>query len=94
MGHGTSDQILGVTWITVWIIWIKASFKGRYSQISTLTESDESECCIKFFGFGFTEIYHKNQLNLCSHKPKCNLISGPWLVEGIMINSINYTVTL
>ena len=33
MGQGTSDQILGVIWITVRIIWIQAFFKGSYSQI-------------------------------------------------------------
>ena len=33
MGHETSDQILGVIWITVWIIWIQAFFKESYSQI-------------------------------------------------------------
>ena len=33
MGQGTSDLILGVIWITVWIIWIQAFLKGSYSQI-------------------------------------------------------------
>ena len=33
MGQETSDLILGVIWITVWIIWIQAFFKGSYSQI-------------------------------------------------------------
>ena len=26
-------EIVGVIWITVWIIWIQAFFKGSYSQI-------------------------------------------------------------
>ena len=33
MGQGKSDYILGVIWITVWIIWIQAFFKRSYSQI-------------------------------------------------------------
>ena len=33
MGQGTSDSILRVIWITVWIIWMQAFFKGSYSQI-------------------------------------------------------------
>ena len=33
MGQGTSDSILGVIWITVWIIWIQAFLKESYNQI-------------------------------------------------------------
>ena len=33
MGQETSDKILGVIWITVWIIGIQDFFKGSYSQI-------------------------------------------------------------
>ena len=33
MGQGTSDKISVVIWITDWIIWIRAFFKGSYNQI-------------------------------------------------------------
>ena len=33
MRQGTSELISGVIWITVWIIWIGASFKEGYNQI-------------------------------------------------------------
>ena len=30
MGQGTSDSILGVIWITVWIVWILEFFQGFF----------------------------------------------------------------
>ena len=33
MGQRTSDSLLGVMWITAWIIWIQTFFEGSYSQI-------------------------------------------------------------
>ena len=47
MGQGTSDLILGVIWITVWIIWIQA--------VRCICEQDNSKTygwiLMKFSGY-------------------------------------------